>query len=323
MQAASAHEGPALTFGPVPSRRLGRSLGINNIPPKVCSYACVYCQVGATTRASVERQPCYPPEQIVASATRRLQAARAAGERVDYLTFVADGEPTLDVALGQEIDGLRPLGVPIAVITNATLLDRPEVRDDLRQADWVSLKVDAVSEAAWRKVNCPHRKLRLHAIQDAMRTFAREYSGELVTETMLVAGSNDSEAELKAVAAFLAALGPARAYLSLPTRPPARPWVQAPPLEVVARASAILREGITEVVCLSEDEEASFVSTDNVAEDLLGITAVHPMAEDAVRRLLEERHAEWSVVATLLEQGRLVAIEHGGRRFYRRCGSGR
>ncbi len=318
MEALPVHENTALTFGPVPSRRLGRSLGINNIPPKICSYACVYCQVGATTRARADRRPYFRPSDIANAATRRLQAAREAGESVDYLTFVPDGEPTLDAALGWEIDLLRPLGVKIAVITNATLLDRPDVREDLRKADWVSLKVDAVAEATWRRVNCPHRGLSLPALLEGMLAFAREYAGELVTETMLVSGVNEGEADLEAVAQFLAVLNPATAYVSVPTRPPARPWAHVPSIEAVTRAGSLLRQRLAHVVCLTEEEDAPFVSTGDVAEDILGITAVHPMTEDALRCLLEERHAAWSLVDDLLGQGRLAVVEHEGRRFYRR-----
>ena len=111
-----------IAFGPVPSRRLGRSLGINNIPPKHCSYSCVYCQVGRTEALSHERRQFYPPEQIVAEVTRRVAELRATNQPVDYLTFVADGEPTLDQHLGSLITQLRPLDVKIAVITNASLI---------------------------------------------------------------------------------------------------------------------------------------------------------------------------------------------------------
>ena len=136
----------AIAFGPVPSRRLGQSLGINNIPPKSCSYACVYCQVGRTLELAVERRAFRPPVEVVHRVETRVREVRARGEAIDYLTFVPDGEPTLDLHLGREITGLRPLGIPVAVITNAFLLDRSDVQSDLLRADWVSLKVDAVRD---------------------------------------------------------------------------------------------------------------------------------------------------------------------------------
>jgi wyosine [tRNA(Phe)-imidazoG37] synthetase (radical SAM superfamily) len=132
-----------IAFGPVPSRRLGRSLGINNIPPKVCSYSCVYCQLGRTLKMQVERQAFHLPEEILVAVQKKVNSVKAAGESIDYLTFVPDGEPSLDINLGHAIELLRPLGLPIAVITNASLIWREDVRTDLRKADWVSLKVDA------------------------------------------------------------------------------------------------------------------------------------------------------------------------------------
>jgi wyosine [tRNA(Phe)-imidazoG37] synthetase (radical SAM superfamily) len=135
-----------IAFGPVPSRRLGRSLGINNIPPKICTYSCVYCQVGRTHKLQVERRPFYEPQEVLRDVRAKVEKAREAGEPIEYLTFVPDGEPTLDVHLGQEIELLRPLGLPIAVISNTSLIWRQDVREDLMGADWVSLKVDAVEE---------------------------------------------------------------------------------------------------------------------------------------------------------------------------------
>ncbi len=117
-----------LAFGPAPSRRLGRSLGINNIPPKVRTYSCGYCQLGRTLKMQVERQPFYEPEQILEAVQAKVACALSTGERIDYLTFVPDGEPTLDLNLGRTIELLRPLGIPIAVITSATLLWREDIR---------------------------------------------------------------------------------------------------------------------------------------------------------------------------------------------------
>ena len=144
-----------IAFGPVPSRRLGRSLGINNIPPKVCTYSCVYCQVGKTRRMQVERSPFYEPEDIFKSVRKQVKKAIKKGERIDYLTFVSDGEPTLDVNLGYEIDLLKSLGIKIGIITNASLIFREDVRTDLMKADWVSLKFDSTRKTIWRQINRP------------------------------------------------------------------------------------------------------------------------------------------------------------------------
>jgi wyosine [tRNA(Phe)-imidazoG37] synthetase (radical SAM superfamily) len=170
-----------IAFGPVPSRRLGRSLGINNIPPKICTYACVYCQLGRTIQMQIERQAFYRPEEVVDAVRDKVQKARESGEAIDYLTFVPDGEPTLDVNLGREIARLRPLGIRIAVISNGSLMWREDVRADLMDADWVSLKVDSMRDDVWRRIDRPHGTLRLGAILDGMLEFAESFRGELVT----------------------------------------------------------------------------------------------------------------------------------------------
>ena len=153
-----------ISFGPVPSRRLGRSLGINNIPPKICTYSCVYCQVGKTARMQVGRDPFYEPEEIYMDVKTRVEKARKKGESVDYLTFVPDGEPTLDVNLGQEIDLLKSLGLKIAVITNGSLIWRKDVKADLAKADWVSFKIDSIREKTWHRINRPLRTLKQKTI---------------------------------------------------------------------------------------------------------------------------------------------------------------
>jgi len=307
-----------IAFGPVPSRRLGRSLGINNIPPKICTYSCVYCQLGRTIKMQVERQAFYEPKEIQRAVQDKVGRAGASGESIDYLTFVADGEPTLDVNLGHEIELLQPLGIRIAVITNGSLVSREGVSAELAKADWVSLKVDAASEHIWRRVNRPHKTLRLAAIQEGMLQFAESYSGKLMTETMLVTGLNDGEDHLREVAEFLARLRPDVAYLAIPTRPPAEEWAQPPDEDVINRAYQVLSEELEHVEYLIGHEGNAFAFTGNVEEDLLSITAVHPMREDAVDEFLGKARADWSTVHQLVAQDRLVETEYGGYRFFLR-----
>jgi wyosine [tRNA(Phe)-imidazoG37] synthetase (radical SAM superfamily) len=313
-----------VTFGPVPSRRLGRSLGINNIPPKACTYSCVYCQVGRTIRTQLDRRPFYRPEEIAGEVENRVSAARKQGEAIDYLTFVPDGEPTLDSNLGREIELLRPLGIRIAVITNASLLWREDVRDELRKADWVSLKVDTAREDVWRRLNRPHHSLGFMDHLNGVIGFAREYHGKMTTETMLVSGINDDELQVELLADLLATLNPATAYLAVPTRPPAESWVEAPPAEAVNRAFQILSRKVEQVELLTGYEGNTFASTGDVAQDLLDITAVHPMREEAVRELLAKGGDDWAVVEKLVGAGLLAEAAYEGRKFYlRKYGKGK
>lgn len=307
-----------ITFGPVPSRRLGRSLGINNIPPKICSYACVYCQLGRTLKMQINRRKFYKTEEIFHSAKDKLTKSRTAGETIDYLTFVPDGEPTLDINLRSEIEALKSLKLPIAVISNASLIWREDVRDDLLGADWVSLKVDAVKEEAWRRINRPHANLQLDSIMEGALEFAGVHKGKLVTETMLVAGINDSEEEITAVADFLSRLQPDVAYLSIPTRPPAEKWVRAPDERSLNSAYHLLSEKVRSVEYLIGYEGNAFAFTGDVEQDLLSITAVHPMRQDAVENYLLRAGANESLVRKLVEKGKLVKTRYGDHTFYLR-----
>ncbi|MBC8263624.1 MAG: radical SAM protein [Anaerolineales bacterium] len=310
-------------FGPVPSRRLGRSLGVNNIPPKVCTYSCVYCQLGRTIKMQADRCAFYEPDEILKDVEEKIEHAKEVGESIDYLTFVPDGEPTLDANLGYEIELLKPLGIKIAVITNASLIGREDVRDDLMKADWVSLKVGSTREEVWRRLNRPHGALQLASILSGMLEFANIYQGKLATETMLVKGVNDGFDHLKAVADFLAQLEPATAYLSIPTRPPAEEWVQPPGEEVINQAYQILSKGLDQVEYLIGYEGNAFAFTGNVEEDLLSITAVHPMRKEAVNEFLARAGADWSVVHRLIAQGQLIEMEYEEKRFCMRRLHGR
>ncbi len=266
----------------------------------------------------VERRAFYEPEEIVQAVRDKVEKTSKVGESIDYLTFVPDGEPTLDVNLGREIELLRPLGIEIAVITNGSLIWREDVRGDLLEADWVSLKVDAAREDVWRKIDRPHGTLQLASVLEGMLEFANAYRGELVTETMLVGGVNDGENHVREVADFLARLKPARAYLSIPTRPPAEEWVQPPSEKAVNRAYQILSKSVDQVEYLIGYEGNAFAFTGDVEEDLLSITSVHPMREEAVGEFLARAGADWPIVHRLVAQGQLIEMEYEGWKFYMR-----
>ncbi len=308
----------ALTFGPVPSRRLGRSLGINNIPPKTCSYGCVYCQVGRTTRMLTRRQAFFAPEWVLRKVREKVQRLTAAEGRLDFMTFVPDGEPTLDLNLGRTIRLLKSLGCPVGVISNASLMADAGVRDDLAAADWVSLKVDAVADGVWRRIDRPHGKLQLTSILEGIRTFSRVFQGQLVTETMLVAGLNDDRGSLEATARFLASVGPQTAYLAVPTRPPAEEWVRPPDEESLHQAYRVFTAALPAVELLVAFEGGDFNATDEAGAELLAITAVHPMREDAALAFLEKAGKSAATLEALLQRGLLTRLRYRDAWFYLR-----
>ena len=314
---------PAIVFGPVPSRRLGRSLGINNVPPKSCSYSCRYCQVGTTQETTIVPRTFHEPAAIRDAVASRLDDLRRADEPVDHLTFVPDGEPGLDINLGRTIELLQPLGIPIAVISNASLLWREDVQDAFNIADWVSVKVDSVVEAVWKRINRPDERLRLADILEGIRRFAGTFSGVLVTETMLVAGVNDTGDSVEKTATFIHEVVPATAYLAIPIRPTADPHAHAPAEAIVNRAFQTLSHRVAQVEYLIGYEGNDFAFTGDIERDLLSITAVHPMRKSAVQALLAKAGCDWQVVDRLVSGGRLVETEYRGERFYLRHFPGR
>jgi wyosine [tRNA(Phe)-imidazoG37] synthetase (radical SAM superfamily) len=305
-----------IAFGPVPSRRLGQSLGVNNIPPKMCTYSCVYCQLGRTANIRFNPEYLYDPDDILQEVEEKIEKVKKTGKNIDYLTFVPDGEPTLDKNLGKEIDLLKQTSIKIAVITNSSLLWRKEVRKHIAKADWVSVKVDAVTENVWRKINRPHKDLECDMVLQGLITFSRMYTGELTTETMLVEGLNDSNEELEMVADFVAGLHPAKSYISIPIRPPAESWALPASEQGITKAYQLFTERSVGVECLTGYEGNAFAFTGDVKEDILSITSVHPMREESVTRFLEKAGAGWDAIEKLLCEGSLVEVMYRDKKFY-------
>jgi wyosine [tRNA(Phe)-imidazoG37] synthetase (radical SAM superfamily) len=309
-----------VAFGPVPSRRLGRSLGINNIPPKLCSYSCVYCQVGKTRDLTIARKTFYKPEDIFEQVKKKVNETTQRNEPIDYLTFVADGEPTLDANLGNEISLLKQIGIPIAVITNSSLIWQKDVKEDLLEADFVSLKVDAVNEKLWKRINRPHKDLKLNTILEGINEFANEFTGTIVSETLLIDGI-DYGGEFEKIAGFLEQLKRLdKAYVAIPTRPPTESWVKAAKEETVNAAFQVFAEklGVNRVEYLIGYEGNAFSFTGRVEEDLLSITSVHPMREEAVKEFLKKTNASWSIIEKLLLEDKLVELNYEGKVYYMR-----
>lgn len=308
-----------IIFGPVPSRRLGQSLGINNIPPKICSYSCVYCQVGKTLNLSAERKSFYTTERIVSETKEVLDKLEKRGEKqVDFLTFVPDGEPTLDINIGKTIQALKVFGIKTAVITNASLLWKKEVREDLKAADLVSAKIDAVDTKIWRKINMPAGQLDYDKILGGIEMFSKEFSGTLLTETLLIKDINDSEEEIKSVAGFISKVKPHTAFIGIPTRPPAETWVSPPGTDTVNMAYMLFKErGINTELILGAGT-TNFGFTGDIENDLLNIISVHPMSGRQVEEFLKKAGGKWDVVEKLLRAKRAKETEYRGEKYYLR-----
>jgi len=293
-------------FGPIPSRRLGASLGVNNIPYKICSYNCVYCQVGRTLHMQVKRTLYSNPSEVFDEVKEKVERIGETQQNVDYISIVPDGEPTLDSSLGELIERLKDLGLPVAVITNSSLTWDKSVQEDLKKADWVSVKIDAISPNTWKQINRPHASLSLDEILQGMQEFAGSYTGTLCTETMLVKELNDNPEELTAIANFIKSrISPYKAYIGVPTRPPAEPWVSRPEPESITAAYAIFTKEGLNAETLTGYESSGFVVTDNPVEEILEITAVHPMRSDAVKDVLNRFGVGEDVLQQLVKEGRI------------------
>jgi len=306
-----------IIFGPVPSRRLGRSIGVNNIPYKVCTYSCAYCQVGKANKMQVERQEFYAPGLIAAQLEQKLTGSNAA-DFPDYITIVPDGEPTLDIHLGELIQKLKAFGIPVAVITNSSLLHRKDVRDELMLADYISVKVDTVKQASWKKINKPHKDITLSLILAGINEFSRQFKGTLVTESMLLQNINDSYDELESTAQFLKEISPGIAYIAIPTRPPAFEGTFPADETAVTLAYEIFTHYKLSAELLTGYEGNAFASSGNFTDDILSITAVHPMRKDAVKLLMAKSNASDENLNLLVSSGFLEKITYNKQDYFLR-----
>jgi len=315
-----------MVYGPVPSRRLGRSLGVNPIPFKTCNYSCVYCQLGRTTHMTNQRKDFFPPEELLKE-IRRVIEVESNHSEIDFVTFVGEGEPTLCKSLGWLIRKTKEIAdIPIAVDTNGSLLYREDVRNDLSQADIVMPSLDAGTAETYRKINRPHRGLDFETVVEGLERFRRDYNGEIWAEVMLVKGLNDTERELKALKSRLEKIGPNRTYINVPIRPPAEPWAVPPNKEAIALAHAILSDA--NVVDIIEEETGEF-STEgfiNPEDAILAIIKRHPMREgqviDTLRNLsfkkkaLPKKYNIQDSIKRLEESGKIKKLKYQEKVFW-------
>ncbi len=271
-------------FGPVPSRRLGRSLGVDPIPFKTCNHNCVYCQLGRTTPVTHARKDFFPPGEIVAEVRAALDA-HPPGE-IDYVTFVGEGEPLLCASLGRVLREVRAMTeVPIAVITNGSLLTRPEVRDELCAADLVMPTLNAADQATFRRIDRASPKLEIAEIIAGMAAFREIFDGRLWLEIMLIKGVNDTEPVLRGLAEALRRIRPDQVHLNVPIRPPAEDWVKPPDEAGLVRAMVLL--GDVAPLVRPAESPCEWANGAPGVEDVIDVLRRHPMGHDELVRTLE------------------------------------
>jgi len=302
-------------YGPVPSRRLGQSLGVDPIPLKTCNWNCVYCQLGRTVPLVNDRKA-YVPRQEIFDQVKQSIMTHQTGD-IDWITFVGSGEPTLHIDIGWLIHKVKSFTqIPVAVITNGALLYLPEIRQDLMEADAVLPSLDAGNAWLFRKINRPHPESTFERLVNGLIEFRGIYSGKLWVEVMLLKGINDTEEGLRDILLTLQKIYPDEVHINIPTRPPVETWVQPPDEEGLLRARAILGNIAKIVHPITGTFDLS--GYDSLVDAVVGIITRHPMQENEVFDTL----ANWSpdsVRKTLIELencGQAKVIERYGTRFW-------
>jgi len=300
-------------FGPVPSRRLGFSLGVDPVVPKTCTMDCVYCELGPTTDRTVHRACYVEIDGILEELERRLSEPL----RLDFVTLSGSGEPTLNAGIDRLIAGIRELtDTPIAVLTNGSLLTDPDVRSALQTADVVAPSLDAVSQGPFDRVNRPHPSLDPGAIVDALTSFSAEYTGRIWLEVLLVAGMNDDPVEIALIQKAARAIAPDRIHLNSVLRPPsvsdARP-VNAETLREIAAGFGDAAE-----IIAAPSGPGQVLVESNVVELITSMAARRPVTVSDVARAIGTNEAVAAkTLAVLVEKGRLTLVRHGESQYYR------
>ncbi|MCR4409601.1 MAG: radical SAM protein [Candidatus Saccharicenans sp.] len=299
-------------YGPVPSRRLGYSLGVDLLPFKTCSLSCVYCQLGRTRKTTIRRGQFFSAKQIL----QEVQEFLKSGARVDFITFSGSGEPTLNKSIGWLIRKIKKMsGVPVAVLTNSTLLSRPEVRKELAAADVVVPSLDAASQEVFEKVNRPHPSLRAEKIIEGLVKFRRQFKGKIWLEILLVKGINDSPAHLKKLKAAVEKIKPDKIHLNTVVRPPAESQSRPLSPEEMEKIKEFFGEK-AEVVASFRKKEQEKVP-ENIVQAILSIVRRRPVSLEDLEHSLGLTREELSLhLQRLMEQKRVRMVRHLDRDYF-------
>jgi wyosine [tRNA(Phe)-imidazoG37] synthetase (radical SAM superfamily) len=299
-------------FGPVHSRRLGFSLGIDVVPAKTCTFNCIFCQLGRTTHQTIERQEYVPTEEVMTE----LEAYLEKDGKADYLTFSGSGEPTLHSKIGEMIARTKQMTkIPVAVLTCGALLYDPQVRRELAPVDVVLPSLNAISPAVFRAVNRPHGALQLAAMIDGLRRFRREYRGRLWLEIMFVKSVNDDPAEIARLQRAIAEIKPDKVHLTTVARPPAESETLAlTSAELKAIATALGAQ--TEVVLLPPPTY-KLQSGDSLIAEVVNLIARRPAKLEEICEQVNCKHdLIWLALNALIEAGAVKVRNHQGKKFY-------
>ncbi|HHS50235.1 MAG TPA: radical SAM protein [candidate division Zixibacteria bacterium] len=297
-------------YGPVPSRRLGRSLGVDILSGKSCTIDCIYCQLGSSPPKKPVRRRFVDPEEVELELSKRVNS----GVETDYITFSGSGEPTLSEDLGRLIAFAKGLNVaPVCVLTNGTLLWDEDVRAELAMADVVIPNLDAADEETFRKINRPHEDLCWGRIIDGLMKFRGEFSGKLLLEIVLIEGANDSDEHLARLSELVKRISPDGVWVGTVHRPPAESWAKPVPPERLERA----REIIGESAHIIESFQARDITAkySRLIDEVMDLLRRRPETSEGMAKSLGANEHEVAKALSILEhEGKVERTEAG---YYR------
>jgi wyosine [tRNA(Phe)-imidazoG37] synthetase (radical SAM superfamily) len=298
-------------YGPVPSRRLGFSLGVDIVSHKICTLDCIYCQLGRTTHKRVKRKSFAPSADII----DEIRKSVSAGHDIDFITFSGSGEPTLNSDIGSLIHEVRKItSIPVAVLTNGTLLFREDVQKDLMEAHVVIPSLDAVSPEMFQRINRPHHSLTIQSIMKGMRDFREKYTGQIWLEIMFIKNFNADRQELSEMKKAIAEIRPDKVYLNTVSRPPSE--VYAEPLSVTEmRAIKDYLGGNCEVI--AEFHKKRSPEGKDVKGSIVEMTKRRPITVTDIANVLgiSETNAE-SILERLMAEGTVTEKQYGKKNYY-------
>lgn len=299
-------------YGPIPSRRLGKSLGVSPIPKKACNYACIYCQLGQTKHMTNRRQMFFEVGEIL----KEVEAVLQTDIDFDVITVVGEGEPTLYLGLEDLLKGIKAMtDKPLAVITNSGLMYLPEVRQALMSADIVLPSIDGYKAENFKKINRPYGKINFSEMAEGLNIFSKAYPGQLWAEIMLMKGINDSEDDFEAYKQVLEQLRYDRLYLNTPIRPPAEQSVEV--ISDEAMEKAVDKLGGIAINLMATNGFYSEIEDDYQA--ILSIIKRHPMNQFELNHFLESRgcQTQANLICQLEADPQIQMIVYKGYRTYR------
>jgi wyosine [tRNA(Phe)-imidazoG37] synthetase (radical SAM superfamily) len=297
-------------FGPVPSRRLGRSLGIDLVPSKTCTYDCLYCQVGRTTQKTIERKNWVPVDEIIAELKSKLSS------KPDFITLSGSGEPTLNSGCGLLIEKIKQIAdVPVAVITNGSLLFMPDVRNDIKRADVVMPTLVAGDEETFKKINRPTPEITFDKMLGGLIDFRKEYTGKYWLEVFIIAGLNDSDQQIDKIAKCIEKIRPDKVQINTVTRPPAENVnaINRQRLEQIAKRIYKNAEVIADFK--SDDKGGDFNIKSN---DIIEMLKRRPCSADDIAAGLKISILEiLKHIEALIKSGKIKAVKQNGKIYYK------